>query len=118
KTLRGVRAKVRELNTSGILPRGYRVVAYYDRTDLVHTTLRTVSENLLVGMGLVFLVLLFFLGNLRMAIIAAVNVPLALCGAFTFMDLSDTPAHLISLGPIRFRIILHSTRICDGNIPP
>src|SRR5215469_7070924 len=37
KTLRGVRAKVQELNTSGILPRGYHVVPYYDRTDLVHT---------------------------------------------------------------------------------
>lgn len=116
KTLRGVRAKVRELNTSGILPRGYQVVAYYDRTDLVHTTLRTVSENLLVGMGLVFLVLLFFLGNLRMAIIAAVNVPLALCGAFTLMHLGETPANLISLGAIDFGIIIDSTVIVMENI--
>ena len=116
KTLRGVRAKVKELNTSGILPRGYRVVAYYDRTDLVHTTLRTVSENLLLGMALVFLVLLFFLGNLRMAIIAAVNVPLALCGAFTLMHLTDTSANLISLGAIDFGIIIDSTVIVMENI--
>src|SRR5215469_6480887 len=116
KTLRGVRAKVQELNTSGILPRGYHVVPYYDRTDLVHTTLRTVSQNLLIGMALVFLVLLFFLGNLRMAIIAAVNIPLALCGAFTMMHLSDTPANLISLGAIDFGIIIDSTVIVMENI--
>ena len=42
-------------------------------------------ENLTIGMALVFLVLIFFLGNLRAAIIAAINIPLALCGAFTLM---------------------------------
>ena len=57
---------------------GYKVVPYYDRTELVETTLHTVFENLTIGMALVFLVLIFFLGNLRSAIIAAINIPLAL----------------------------------------
>jgi len=60
------------------------VAPYYDRTSLVDTTLHTVIENLTIGMVLVFLVLIFFLGNLRTAIIAAINIPLALCGAFHF----------------------------------
>ena len=67
ETLKGVEAKVHDLNTSGILPTGYKVVPYYDRTTLVETTLHTVLENLTVGMVLVFLVLIFFLGNLRAA---------------------------------------------------
>src|ERR1700746_832971 len=46
KTLKGVEQKVDELNSSGMLPKGYRMVPYYDRTGLVHTTLRTVLENL------------------------------------------------------------------------
>src|SRR5208337_3731999 len=116
RTLKGVEAKVRELNTSGILPHGYTVVPYYDRTGLVDTTLHTVMENLAIGMALVFLVLIFFLGNLRMAIIAAVNIPLALCGAFTLMHLGDTPANLISLGAIDFGIIIDSTVIVMENI--
>ena len=78
ETLKGVEAKVDELNTIGILPQGYKVVPYYDRTGLVDTTLHTVLENLLLGMVLVFLVLIFFLGNLRTAIIAAINIPLAM----------------------------------------
>ena len=53
-TLKGVRQKVDELNTTGMLPKGYKVVPYYDRTGLVYTTLRTVLENLLLGMILVF----------------------------------------------------------------
>ncbi|HUA33719.1 MAG TPA: CusA/CzcA family heavy metal efflux RND transporter [Candidatus Binataceae bacterium] len=115
-TLKGVEAKVRELNTSGILPKGYSIVPYYDRTNLVDTTLRTVFENLTIGMTLVFLVLVFFLGNLRAALIAAVNIPLALCGAFSLMHLTDTPANLISLGAIDFGIIIDTTVIVMENI--
>ena len=116
ETLKGVEAKVHELNTSGILPHGYRVAPYYDRTSLVDTTLHTVIENLTIGMVLVFLVLIFFLGNLRTAIIAAINIPLALCGAFILMHATDTPANLISLGAIDFGIIIDSTVIVMENI--
>ncbi len=115
-TLKGVEAKVHELNTTGILPKGYKVVPYYDRTQLVETTLHTVIENLTIGMALVFLVLIFFLGNLRAAIIAAVNIPLALCGAFALMHATNTPANLISLGAIDFGIIIDTTVIVMENI--
>src|SRR6266851_981304 len=115
-TLKGVEAKVANLNSSGVLPAGYKVVPYYDRTHLVETTLRTVLENLTVGMALVFLVLIFFLGNLKAAIIAAINIPLALCGAFILMRVSETPANLISLGAIDFGIIIDTTVIVMENI--
>ncbi len=116
KTLKGVEAKVAAINRPGLMPRGYKVIPYYDRTGLVNTTLRTVIENLTIGMALVFLVLVFFLGNLRTAIIAAVNIPLALLGAFTLMRLSDTPANLISLGAIDFGIIIDTSVIVMENI--
>src|ERR1700693_595220 len=116
ETLKGVEAKVHDLNTSGILPKGYKVVPYYDRTTLVETTLHTVLENLTIGMALVFLVLIFFLGNLRAALIAAINIPLALCGAFILMRVSETPANLISLGAIDFGIIIDTTVIVMENI--
>jgi cobalt-zinc-cadmium resistance protein CzcA len=116
KTLKGVEQKVAELNTSGILPKGYKMVPYYDRTGLVYTTLRTVLENLSLGMLLVFLVLLFFLGNLRTAIIAAINIPLAMLGAFVLLYLSGTPANLLSLGAVDLGIIIDSTIIVVENI--
>jgi cobalt-zinc-cadmium resistance protein CzcA len=114
KTLAGVEAKVAELNK--ILPDGARIRPYYDRSALVHTTVRTVIENLSVGVTLVFLVLLFFLYDLRAALIATANIPLALCGAFILMIASGTPANLISLGAIDFGIIIDSTVIMLENI--
>ncbi|MGC1678138.1 MAG: CusA/CzcA family heavy metal efflux RND transporter [Candidatus Binataceae bacterium] len=116
ETLKGVEKKVDQLNNSGMLPAGYKVVPYYDRTGLVKTTLHTVIENLTIGMALVFIVLIFFLGNLRAAIIAAINIPLALCGAFTLMHIGNTPANLISLGAIDFGIIIDTTVIVMENI--
>jgi heavy metal efflux system protein len=116
KALDGVEAKAQQLNSSGMLPKGYKIVPYYDRRSLVYTTLRTVFENLSLGMLLVFLVLLFFLGNLRTAIIAAINIPLAMFGAFILLYLTDTPANLLSLGAVDFGIIIDSTIIVIENI--
>jgi len=116
QTLKGVEAKVAQLNGSGILPRGVKVIPYYDRTKLVHITLRTVFESLGLGMLLVFAVLIFFLGNLRAALIAALNIPLAMCGAFVLLFLVGIPANLLSLGALDFGIIIDSTVIVIENI--
>ena len=116
KTLKGVEAKVQQLNTSGMMPPGYKVAPYYDRTVLVDTTLHTVFENLGLGMLLVFLVLIFFLGDLRTAVIAAINIPLAMFGAFILLYLTGIPANLLSLGAVDFGIIIDSTVIVVENI--
>lgn len=116
KTLKGVKQKIEEINTSGILPKGFKAVPYYDRTELVNTTLHTVYENLSLGMLLVFLVMIFFLGNLRTAIIAIVNIPLAMLGAFILLHQTGTPANLLSLGAVDFGIIIDSTIIVVENI--
>jgi heavy metal efflux system protein len=115
-TLKRVEAKAQELNNSGMMRPGYKVVPYYDRTNLVDITLHTVFENLSLGMLLVFLVLVFFLGNLRTAIIAAINIPLAMFGAFILLYLTGTPANLLSLGAVDFGIIIDSTIIVIENI--
>ena len=62
--------------------RGFEIVPYYDRSELTSLTTHTVIENLLVGIGLVVVVLLMFLNNVRTALIVAVNIPLALCSPF------------------------------------
>jgi len=80
------------------------------------STTHTVIENLLVGMGLVALVLILFLGNLRAALITAVNIPLALLVAFIGMVLTGTPANLLSLGAVDFGIVVDSTVIMMENI--
>jgi cobalt-zinc-cadmium resistance protein CzcA len=110
-TLDGVREKVEEIRRNHLLPPGMDLHPYYDRTELIHTTTRTVLHNLVLGMVLVSAVLLLFLGNWRAAAIAALNIPLALFAALTGMAVGGTPANLISLGAVDFGIIIESTVI-------
>ncbi|HTQ05291.1 MAG TPA: CusA/CzcA family heavy metal efflux RND transporter [Polyangiaceae bacterium] len=103
--LDGVHAKVDALNHGG-LPGDVKIVPYLDRTELVHTTLHTVSHTLLEGMGLVLLVLIAFLGSPRSALIVALTIPLSLLIAFILMAATDIPANLLSLGAIDFGVIV------------
>ncbi|MGC1266992.1 MAG: efflux RND transporter permease subunit, partial [Candidatus Acidiferrum sp.] len=82
--LQGVEKKTVEINRD-LLPPDVKVRTYYDRSDLVKVTTDTVEGNLLRGMALVLLVLIFFLVSLRAAIITALTVPLALLFAFIFL---------------------------------
>ena len=113
--LNGVEAKTRELNTS-ILPRDVKVVPFYDRTDLVHETVRTVENNLLRGMLLVVVVLIFFLYDVRSGLIVAVTVPLSLLFAFACLDLQGASANLLSIGAIDFGILVDAAVIMVENI--
>src|SRR5260370_21240066 len=93
--LKDVKAKVEELNdpTSRRMLPGLEIEPYYDREDLVHVTTETVTENLLLGMGLVTIILLMFLSNVRTSLIVAVNIPLALLFAFSMLYLRDKSAN-------------------------
>ena len=115
-TLKGVHARLRYIRENHLLPPGMEIVPYYDRGDLVHVTTRTVIENLLIGMGLVTVVLILFLGDWRAALITAVNIPLALFIAIIGLVLSGTSANLISLGAVDFGIVVDSTVIMMENI--
>lgn len=110
EVLKGIREAVGELNSSSLLGDA-RIVPIYDRTELVNNTLRTVSRTLAEGLAIVFLVLLFFLGSVRAALLTAITVPLSLLFAFTCMYFYGIPANLLSLGAIDFGIIVDGTLV-------
>ncbi len=113
--LEKVRAKVQELN-SWKLPKGVKIKTFYDRTVLIHTTVETVTDILISGMVLVFVILFVFLGHFRAALIVALTIPLSLLFTFTMMVLIGQSANLISLGAIDFGIIVDSTLIMVESI--
>lgn len=110
-----VRQKSEELN-AWKLPAGVKLKTFYDRTALIQTTVETITDILISGMVLVFVVLFVFLGHLRAALIVALTVPLALLFTFTIMTLIGESANLISLGAIDFGIIVDATLIMVESI--
>ena len=113
--LKRVEDKAKELNEQ-ILPRDVKVVPFYDRTDLVALTTKTVEDNLLRGMLLVVVVLIFFLYDFRAGLIVAVTIPLALLFAFICLDLRNASANLLSIGAIDFGILVDGAVFMVENI--
>jgi cobalt-zinc-cadmium resistance protein CzcA len=114
-TLRGIEAKVYELN-HGILPKGVTVVPFLDRSDLVHYTTHTVLHNLGEGITLVVLILFLFLGNVRGALIVALTIPFSLLFASICLDLRHIPANLLSLGALDFGMVVDGAVVMVENI--
>jgi len=113
--LRGIDEKVEMLNAR-ILPPGVKIVPHIDRDDLVNLTTHTVLHNLTEGILLVVLVLFFFLGNIRSALIVALTIPFSLFFASILLDLRHIPANLLSLGALDFGMIVDGAVVMVENI--
>ncbi|MDE3170704.1 MAG: efflux RND transporter permease subunit [Acidobacteriota bacterium] len=113
--LKGVEAKTKELNEH-MLPPDIKVVPFYDRSDLVRLTTDTVERNLIRGMILVLIVLIFFLVSFRAAVIVALTIPLALLFSFIALHAKGVEANLLSIGAIDFGIIIDGTLVMVENI--
>jgi heavy metal efflux system protein len=104
-TLRGIHAKVAELNAQMARDQ-VRIVPYIDRDDLVHNTINKVGRTVIEGIVLVILILILFLGSPRSALVAAVAIPMALVSVFILLNLTKVSANLLSLGAIDFGILV------------
>jgi len=105
QTLRGLHAKVAELNAK-LAGDGVRIVPYIDRDDLVRATIHKVGRTIAEGITLVFLILIIFLGSPKSAFVVAVSIPLALVSVFSLLNLTHVSANLLSLGAIDFGILV------------
>jgi len=115
KVLEGIHAKVQELNDH-ILPPGVKIVPFLDRSDLLHYTTHTVLHNLAEGIILVVIILFFFLGNVRGALIVSLTIPFALLFASICLDLRHIPANLLSLGALDFGMVVDGAVVMVENI--
>ena len=115
KVLKQVEAKTKELNEK-VLPKDVKILPYYDRSELVALTTETVERNLLRGMLLVVVVLVFFLYDFRSGLIVATAIPLALLFAFICLNVQDVSANLLSIGAVDFGILVDGAVVMVENI--
>ncbi|HVV02471.1 MAG TPA: CusA/CzcA family heavy metal efflux RND transporter [Verrucomicrobiae bacterium] len=113
--LKRVEAKTDYLNKN-ILPRDVKIHPFYDRSDLISLTTEAVRRNLVRGMVLVVIVLVFFLYDIRAGLIVAATIPLSLLFAFICLDLRDVSANLLSIGAVDFGILVDGAVVMVENI--
>jgi cobalt-zinc-cadmium resistance protein CzcA len=118
EVVRAVERRVAEINGSGALPPGLRIVPYYNRSDIIQHAVATVGEALLLGSILVLLVLYLFLRSLRGAFIVILALPLSMLFTFILMRAAGVSANLMSLGGLAISIgmIIDATIIQVENV--
>ncbi|MFT5659901.1 MAG: cobalt-zinc-cadmium resistance protein CzcA [Sulfurimonas sp.] len=94
------------------LPEGVVIRTIYDRTEITHKAVNTMTSALVSGVILVAIVLFLFLFELRSAFIVIISLPLSLLVAFLLMDYYDVSVNLMSLSGLAIAVGM----IVDGTI--
>lgn len=105
-----LKGKITDLNER-ILPKNVQIETIIDRTDLVNTTVHTVTKNLVEGILLVSIIVFIFLYNWRTTFIVASVIPLAFLFAVVMLKIQGLPANLISMGALDFGLLLEGTLV-------
>lgn len=112
--VKDVKDKIAQIEKT--LPEGVTIDTFYDRTELVQRTIKTVAKNLIEGGLLVIVILLLLLGNIRGGLIVASAIPLSMLVAFTGMKVAGLSGNLMSLGAIDFGLIVDGSVVMIENI--
>src|SRR5713101_4536566 len=97
-----VKAKLEEIKPA--FPAGVEVVTTYDRSDLIHRSIRTLVRTLAEELFIVSLVILLFLRHLPSAAIPIVTIPVAVIISFIPMYASGLTSNIMSLSGIAIAI--------------
>jgi cobalt-zinc-cadmium resistance protein CzcA len=114
---RDVAARVKEriVAVQKTLPAGMLVEPFYDQSEVISRTSRTVATNLVEGSLLVVGVLFFFLRDVRASLVVAAVIPMAMLAGFFGMRLFGVSANLMSLGAIDFGLIVDGAVVMMEN---
>ncbi len=96
KTAAAIKAKMAGIEPR--LPAGVSLHRYWDQTDLVVESQRSLRDAILIGAVLAILVILLFLRNLRMTLVAALVIPIAMAVSVFAMNRLGQTLNLMSVG--------------------
>lgn len=100
----GLRTAVKELNEGILQTRGLELQQVYDETDYIYSSMNVVTENVLEGSVLSFIVLLLFLKNVRSSLVIFAAIATSMIGMFLMMGAMGRSLNLLSMAGIAFAV--------------
>ena len=100
--IEGVKQKLAQIKPS--LPPGVEIVAGYDRSELIHDSIKTLQRDLIEEAVIVSLVIVVFLFHFRSALIPILTLPIAVIAAFIPMYFFHVSSNIMSLGGLALAI--------------
>jgi cobalt-zinc-cadmium resistance protein CzcA len=98
EVVKRVKETVETINNNNVLPKGVKIVPYYDRTDIVNNSIFTIIRALLEGSILVLIVTFVLLKSFRGSAVILIALPISLFLTFIFMKIFGISANLMSIG--------------------
>src|SRR5579859_6904158 len=92
----GVRAAL--LDIKNVLPKDVSIKALFDQSVFVKAALNSVLLSACMAAALTALVIIMFLGNLRLSLIILAAIPLSIVTAVLFIDLTGQTLNTMTLG--------------------
>ena len=102
EVIRAVKEKIQSIESG--LPKGVRIVPFYDRSVLIGHAVNTLKHALLEEIILVTLAHVVFLWHFRSILVVTLPLPLAVLGSFLFMKGAGISSNIMSLGGIAIAI--------------
>jgi len=98
----GVQQAIDELSRS--LPAGLRITKVYDLAEFVRASIANVRDAIIIGGFLAIVILLIFLRDWRLTVVASVTLPLAVLATFVVMRVFGESINLMSMGGLAVAI--------------
>ncbi len=86
------------------LPRGVKLGIFYDSATFITASMSNLGSTALQAVGLTFLVLLFFLRNMRSSLIVAVSIPVSIVVTFAVMDTAGLTLNIVSMAGLALAV--------------
>ncbi|MEO0143262.1 MAG: efflux RND transporter permease subunit, partial [candidate division WOR-3 bacterium] len=102
KVIKRIKEKIKEIAPG--LPPGVKIIPFYDRTELVHRVINTLSDTLIQEIIFCIVVVLLLLGHLRSAVVISLGLPVAVIISFIIMYFLKIDSNIMSLGGIAIAI--------------
>lgn len=86
------------------IPKGVELVTIWDQSQFINRSISNLGNTAIEAILLAFLVLLFFLLNIRSSLIVAVSIPTSLVVTFAVMDQAGLSLNIISMAGLALAV--------------
>jgi CzcA family heavy metal efflux pump len=93
-----IASEVKRLLAEFKMPAGVKLANWYDQSELIVASATSVRDAVLIGMALAALVLLLFLRNLKITLIAVLLVPSVLAATVLLLGVAGMSFNIMTLG--------------------
>ncbi|MEO0115067.1 MAG: CusA/CzcA family heavy metal efflux RND transporter [candidate division WOR-3 bacterium] len=100
--IRRVKQRIKEIESG--LPQGVKIIPFYDRTELIHRTINTLRDTLILEIAICILVVFIFLNHFWSSLIVSISLPIAVGISFIVMYYLKIDSNIMSLSGIAIAI--------------